>query len=110
MKRMPRAAGVLVWALGAVALHAVVPLELSRLDHRAGCARPGHPPGVGLAVQGAPFFLGEPANKGWDTPAAAGARTVRVEVFADDPDSFIARAVAAGADGSADEIRDHQAA
>jgi hypothetical protein len=34
---------------------------------------------------------------------------VRVEVFVDDPDSFIERAVAAGANGSVDEIRDHQA-
>jgi PhnB protein len=34
---------------------------------------------------------------------------VRVEVFVDDPDSFIERAVAAGADGSVDEVRDHQA-
>jgi PhnB protein len=63
---------------------------------------------VGLTVDGAPFFLGEPAGNGWDTPAAAGTRTVRVEVFADDPDSFIERAVAAGADGSVDEIRDHE--
>jgi uncharacterized glyoxalase superfamily protein PhnB len=29
-------------------------------------------------------------------------------VFVDDPDSFVARAVAAGADGSVDRIRDHQ--
>jgi PhnB protein len=36
-----------------------------------------------------------------------GATTTRVEVFCDDPDSFVARAVAAGADGS-DEIKDHQ--
>jgi PhnB protein len=64
---------------------------------------------VGLTVEGAPFFLGEPANNGWDTPSAAGTRTVRVEVFVDDPDSFIRRAVAAGADGSLDEIRDHEA-
>jgi PhnB protein len=64
---------------------------------------------VGLSVEGAPFFLGEPANNGWDTPAAAGTRTVRVEVFVDDPDGFIEHAVAAGADGSADEIRDHRA-
>ena len=34
---------------------------------------------------------------------------MRVEVFTDDPDGFIERAVAAGADGSIDEIRDHQA-
>ena len=64
---------------------------------------------VGLTVQGAPFFVGEPAHNGWDTPAALGSRTVRVEVFVDDPDSFIERAVAAGADGSIDQIRDHQA-
>ncbi len=49
---------------------------------------------VGLSVAGAPFFLGEPENNGWDTPAALGSRTVRVEVFVDDPDGFIERAVA----------------
>jgi PhnB protein len=47
---------------------------------------------VGLTVGGAPFFLGEPENNGWDTPDALGSRTVRVEVFVDDPDSFIERA------------------
>src|SRR6266496_2044847 len=36
---------------------------------------------VGLSVEGAPFFLAEPANNGWDTPTALGGRTVRVEVF-----------------------------
>jgi PhnB protein len=63
---------------------------------------------VGLAVAGAPFYLGEPQNNGWDTPAALGSRTVRIEVFVDDPDGFIERAVAAGADGSIDAIRDHE--
>jgi PhnB protein len=63
---------------------------------------------VGLSVQGAPFFLGEPENNGWDTPTTAGTRTVRVEVFVDDPDGFIDRAVAAGADGSVDPIRNHE--
>jgi len=62
---------------------------------------------VGLTVEGgAPFFLGEPSNNRWDTPDAAGTRTVRIEVFVDDPDGFIERAVAAGADG-VDPIRDH---
>ena len=60
---------------------------------------------VGLTVAGAPFFLGEPENNGWDTPAALGSRTVRVEVFVDDPDGFIDRAVTAGADGSVDKVR-----
>ena len=62
---------------------------------------------VGLSVEGAPFFLGEPANNRWDTPEALGSRTVRVEVFVDDPDAFIERAVAAGADGGFEEVRDH---
>jgi PhnB protein len=63
---------------------------------------------VGLDVRGAPIFLGEPENNGWDTPDTAGTRTVRVEVFVDDPDAFIERAVAAGADGTRDPIRDHR--
>lgn len=63
---------------------------------------------VGLTVEGAPFFLGEPENNGWDTPTTAGTRTVRLEVFVDDPDSFIERAVAAGADAGVDPIRDHE--
>ena len=40
---------------------------------------------VGLDVEGAPLFVGQPANNGWDTPVVAGTRTVRVEVFVDDP-------------------------
>jgi uncharacterized glyoxalase superfamily protein PhnB len=64
---------------------------------------------VGLSVDGAAFFLGEPENNGWSTPTDAGTRTVRVEVFVDDPDGFVARAVAAGADGTVDPIRDHEA-
>ena len=63
---------------------------------------------IGLEVKGARFFLGEPENNGWQSPAVLGTRTVRIEVFVDDPDSFIARAVAAGADGSVDAIRNHQ--
>jgi uncharacterized glyoxalase superfamily protein PhnB len=63
---------------------------------------------IGLSVGGAPLFLGEPSNNGWATPSAVGSPTVRIEVFVVDPDAFIARAVAAGADGSVDPIRDHQ--
>ena len=64
---------------------------------------------VGLEIGGAPFFLAEPAHTGWASPAALGTTTVRVEVFVDDPDAFVARAVAAGADGGRDPVRDHQA-
>lgn len=63
---------------------------------------------VGLSVAGAPFFLGEPAGNGWDTPDRLGSRTVRIEVFVDDPDGFVARAVAAGAEGDRDPVRDHE--
>ena len=63
---------------------------------------------VGMEIDGAPLFLGEPERNGWDTPATLGAPTARVEVFCDDPDAFIARAVAAGADGSLDRIRNHE--
>ena len=62
---------------------------------------------VGLDIRGAPFLLHEPTSSGFASPADLGATTVRVEVFCDDPDEFIGRAVEAGADGSADEIRDH---
>ena len=54
---------------------------------------------AGLEVGGAPFFLGEPANNGWETPGRLGMPSVRVEVFCDDPDAFIARALDAGANG-----------
>jgi PhnB protein len=62
---------------------------------------------IGLEVGGAPIFLGEPDRNGWACPSALGTTTVRVEVFVDDPDAFIDRAVTAGADGAGREIRDH---
>jgi PhnB protein len=63
---------------------------------------------VGLEIAGAPFLLGEPADNGWNTPDALGMPTVRVEVFCDDPDSFLERAVQAGARARGQGIRDHQ--
>jgi PhnB protein len=64
---------------------------------------------AGLEIAGAPFFVGEPANNGWESPIRLGITSARVEVFCDDPDGFIARAVEAGADGSVDTIKNHQA-
>jgi len=64
---------------------------------------------VGLEIAGAPFFVGQPENNGWEYPAKLGCVSARVEVFCDDPDAFVARAVDAGADGTRDPIRDHQA-
>jgi PhnB protein len=64
---------------------------------------------VGLEIDGAPLFLHEPTDTGFVSPTAAGGTTVRVEVFVDDPDAFVRRAVEAGAEGSADDVRDHEA-
>lgn len=64
---------------------------------------------AGLEIAGAAFFLGEPANNGWESPEKLGITTTRVEVFCDDPDAFIASAVKAGANGGFDKIRNHQA-
>jgi PhnB protein len=63
---------------------------------------------VGLEIAGAPFFLHEPTSNGFDSPSAIGTTTVRVEVFVDDPDTYVERAVKAGADGALDPVRDHQ--
>jgi uncharacterized glyoxalase superfamily protein PhnB len=56
---------------------------------------------AGLQMGGAPFFLHEPVKSGFESPQAIGATTARVEVFVDDPDQVIARAVEAGAKGDA---------
>jgi PhnB protein len=63
---------------------------------------------IGLEVEGAPLFLAEPEGNGWDSPADIGTTTVRVEVFVDDPDAFVARAIEAGAQGGRDPVRDHE--
>jgi uncharacterized glyoxalase superfamily protein PhnB len=62
-----------------------------------------------MEIMGASFFLGEPAKNGWESPARLGVTSARVEVFCDDPDALIARALEAGAAGSLDDLKDHQA-
>jgi uncharacterized glyoxalase superfamily protein PhnB len=54
---------------------------------------------AGLQIGGAPFFLHEvnPANPAETSPDRAGVRSVRVELFVDDPDRVVAGALAAGA-------------
>src|SRR4030095_16735088 len=54
---------------------------------------------AGLDISGAPFFLGEPANNGGESPTRLGITSTRVELFCDDPDTLIARALEAGAKG-----------
>jgi PhnB protein len=64
---------------------------------------------AGLEIDGAPFFLHEvnPANPAENSPDSVGVTSTRIEVFVDDPDGVIARAVAAGARAGS-EIRTHQ--
>jgi PhnB protein len=54
---------------------------------------------AGLEIDGAAFFLHEvnPSNPAEDSPSQLGVTSTRIEVFLDDPDSFIERAIAAGA-------------
>ena len=63
---------------------------------------------VGLEIAGAPFFLHEvnPRNPAETSPGQAGVTSVRVEMFTDDPDRIIERAVAAGATAGSG-IEDH---
>ncbi len=63
---------------------------------------------IGLEIQGAAFFLGQPEHNGWETPGTRGLPTCRVEVFCDDPDALVARAVQAGAIARADPVRNHE--
>src|SRR6186713_1919592 len=63
---------------------------------------------AGLEIAGAPFFLGEPADNGWESPAKLGITSTRIQMFCDDPDAVVARAVEAGARGDFDPVRDHQ--
>lgn len=64
---------------------------------------------AGLEIGGAPFFLHQvnPENPTETSPGQVGVTSTRIEVFIDDPDTFIERAVAAGAvAGTA--IEDHR--
>ena len=66
-------------------------------------------PVAGLEIEGAVFFVGEPDKNGWESPERLGITSARIEVFCDDPDAFIDRAVQAGANGSLDKIKNHEA-
>jgi PhnB protein len=53
---------------------------------------------AGLTIDGAEFFLAdESPDNGTRTPASVGATSVRIELFVDDPELVLAKAVAAGA-------------
>lgn len=62
---------------------------------------------AGLEIDGAPFFLHEPVPQRFADPQALGLTTVRIELFVEDPDTMIARAVEAGATGG--HLQDYEA-
>ena len=63
---------------------------------------------AGLEVDGAPFFLHEvnPKNPSESSPDRLGVTSTRIELFVDDPDGFMERAIAAGASPGS-ELEDH---
>ncbi|HEX4520456.1 MAG TPA: VOC family protein [Gaiellaceae bacterium] len=64
---------------------------------------------AGLEIGGAPFFLHQvnPGNPAERSPDTIGGTSTRIELFVDDPDGVLDRAIAAGASlGSA--IAEHQ--
>ena len=63
---------------------------------------------VGMEVGGARFFLAQPERDDWKSPSQAGTTTVHVELFCDDPDRVVERALLAGATGTLDTVRDHE--
>jgi uncharacterized glyoxalase superfamily protein PhnB len=64
---------------------------------------------VGMELDGATFFLGEPVGNGWESPARLGTTSCRVEVFCDDPDAIIARALGDGATEAPGGLEDRPA-
>jgi PhnB protein len=64
---------------------------------------------AGLEIGGAPFFLHEvnPSNAAERSPAQIGGTSTRIELFVDDPDGVLERAIAAGASRGS-EIEDHR--
>jgi uncharacterized glyoxalase superfamily protein PhnB len=64
---------------------------------------------AGLHIAGAPFFLHEvnPDNLAETSPDRAGVTSVRIELFVDDPDTVVDRALATGATPGSPVV-DHQ--
>jgi PhnB protein len=64
---------------------------------------------AGLEIDGAPFYLHEvnPSNPSEDSPDRVGITSSRIELFVDDPDGVMKRAIAAGASPGS-ELEDHR--
>jgi uncharacterized glyoxalase superfamily protein PhnB len=65
---------------------------------------------AGLEINGAPFYLHEvnPSNPSEDSPDRLGVTSTRVELFVDEPEGVMSRAIAAGASPGS-ELEDHPA-
>jgi uncharacterized glyoxalase superfamily protein PhnB len=61
----------------------------------------------GLEIGGTLFLLHPPTEE-MASPHDLGTTTVRIELFTDDTDGVVARAMSAGAEGSIDGIRNHE--
>lgn len=61
-----------------------------------------------IEISGAPMFLAQPARNGWEAPAKLGLTTARVELFCDNPEAIITRALEAGATGSIQTFEAHE--
>jgi PhnB protein len=64
---------------------------------------------AGLELEGAPFFLHQinPQNPAETSPDVAGVTSTRIELFVDDPDGTVERALAAGATAGSNVV-DHE--
>jgi PhnB protein len=62
---------------------------------------------VGLAVQGAPFLVGEPAANGWESPEVLGTTSVRVELFCEEPTTVLARVERTGGAKRVKAVQEH---
>lgn len=64
---------------------------------------------AGLEIGGAPFFVHEvnPDSPSENSPDRLGVTNTRIELFVDDPDAVMSRAVAAGA-RTGSELEDRQ--
>ena len=64
---------------------------------------------AGLEIAGAPFFVHavNPANPAESSPAEVGATSTRIELFVEDPEAVLARALAAGAQPGSPIVERH---
>jgi uncharacterized glyoxalase superfamily protein PhnB len=64
---------------------------------------------AGVDLNGSPFFLHEvnPHNPKEASPGQVGMTSTRIEVFVEDPDAFIERALRSGA-GASTAVTDHE--